>query len=135
MVRKRMRMRSGLACSMAAAGLLISLAAQAGDAPSAAEITAAVSDHTYQGSMSAANSGFAEYYAPDGTIRADGYSGKWRVEDGTMCFQYGDKPERCFGILLNGPSMEMLDGNGKDGAAKAPIASTATACAGNPNDF
>ena len=107
--------------------LFVPLAAQAGEAPSAAEISAAVSDHTYQGSMSVANSGFAEYYAPDGSIRADGYSGKWRVEDGKMCFQYGDKPERCFGVMLNGPSMEMykdgmIDGNGM-------------LIAGNPNNF
>lgn len=89
----------------------------AGDPPGADEIKAAVSDHTYQGSMSAAGSGFAEYYAADGSIKADGYSGKWRVEDGTMCFQYGENPERCFGIELQGPSMVMLkdgeiDGNG-----------------------
>lgn len=86
-------------------------------APTAAELTEAVSDHTYQGSMSTAGSTFAEYYAADGTIRADGYSGTWRVEDGTMCFQYGDNPEKCFGITLHGPSMEMwkdgvIDGNG-----------------------
>ncbi|MGI9450477.1 MAG: hypothetical protein ACR2QH_07565 [Geminicoccaceae bacterium] len=89
----------------------------ADDAPTADEVTAAVSDHTYQGSMSVAASGFAEYYAPDGSIRADGYSGKWRTEDGAMCFQYGDKPENCFEVRFNGPSMEMykdgaLDGNG-----------------------
>ncbi|MGI9508510.1 MAG: hypothetical protein ACR2QJ_04075 [Geminicoccaceae bacterium] len=87
------------------------------EAPTAADITAAVSDHTYQGSMNVADSGFAEYYAPDGTIRADGYSGTWRTEDGAMCFQYGDNPEKCFEVRLNGPSMEMykdgaLDGNG-----------------------
>ena len=34
-----------------------------------------------------------------------------------MCFQYGDKPESCFEVIFNGPSMEMykdgaLDGNG-----------------------
>lgn len=95
--------------------------------PSANEIASAVSDHTYQGSMSAAGSGFAEYYAADGTIRAKGYSGKWRAEDGKMCFQYGDKPERCFGILLNGPSMEML----KDGK----IDGNGMLLPGNPNNF
>ena len=89
----------------------------ADDAPSADDVKAAVSDHTYQGSMRAAGSGFAEYYAPDGTIKADGYSGTWRAENGAMCFQYGDKPERCFEVRFNGPSMEMykdseLDGNG-----------------------
>lgn len=97
------------------------------DAPSAKEVQANVSDHTYQGSMSVAGSGFAEYYASDGSIKADGYSGAWRAEDGAMCFQYGDKPERCFEVKFHGPSMEMykdgkLDGNGM-------------LIEGNPNNF
>ncbi|MGI9502175.1 MAG: hypothetical protein ACR2RE_03855 [Geminicoccaceae bacterium] len=99
----------------------------ADDAPSVDEVQANVSDHTYQGSMSIAGSGFAEYYAPDGSIKADGYAGVWRAEDGAMCFQYGDKPERCFEVRFNGPSMEMdkdgeLDGNGM-------------LVQGNPNNF
>ncbi|MGB3316494.1 MAG: hypothetical protein WBB85_19010 [Albidovulum sp.] len=100
-----------------AVAFMAPLAAMAADSPSADEITAAVSDHTYQGSMAGPDSGFAEYYAPDGAIRGDGYSGKWRVEDGLMCFQYGDKPENCWDVTLDGPSMVMLkdgkvDGNG-----------------------
>ena len=96
-------------------GLILPMQATAD--PTASELTAAVSDHTYQGSMSAGGSGFAEYYAADGSIVADGYSGKWRVEDGMMCFQYGDNDERCFAVTLDGPSMVMLkdgeiDGNG-----------------------
>ncbi len=106
-----------LALSVAAALALTPLQASAGDAPSAEEISTAVSGYTYQGSMSAPASGFAEYYAPDGSIRADGYSGQWRVEDGTMCFKYGEDPESCFGIELQGPSMVLfkegkIDGNG-----------------------
>jgi hypothetical protein len=113
------------------ASLLLSITAlmpaYANDAPSAEEVKASVSDHTYQGSMSTAGSGFAEYYAPDGSIIADGYSGAWRAEDGAMCFQYGDKPEGCFEVKFHGPSMEMykdgkLDGNGM-------------LIEGNPNDF
>jgi hypothetical protein len=107
--------------------LVAAVPAVAGDAPTSEEISAAVSDHSYQGSMSAGGSGFAEYYAPDGTIRADGYSGQWRTEDGAMCFQYGDDPERCFEVTLDGPSMVMhkdgeIDGNGM-------------LILGNPNDF
>jgi len=106
-----------LVAGIMAAALLMPAAAEAEEAPTAAEITAAVSGHTYQGSMSEGGSGFAEYYAPDGTIRGDGYSGEWRVEDGVMCFRYGDKPESCFEVAINGPSMVMykdgeIDGNG-----------------------
>lgn len=89
----------------------------ADDHPTASEIRDAVSNHTYQGSMSNPDSGFAEYYDPDGSIRGDGYSGKWRAEDGMMCFQYGEKSEQCFEVTINGPSMVMhkdgkIDGNG-----------------------
>jgi hypothetical protein len=111
--------------------LLLSITAPmqalADDAPSAEEVETNVSDHTYQGSMSVAGSGFAEYYAADGSIKANDYSGAWRAEDGAMCFQYGDKPESCFEVRFHGPSMEMykdgeLDGNGM-------------LIEGNPNDF
>ena len=100
-----------------AVALLAGSMAMAGSAPSAADIKAAVSDHTYQGSMATAGSGFSEFYAANGEIRGDGYSGKWRVEDGIMCFQYGADPESCWGIELQGPSMVLLkegqvDGNG-----------------------
>lgn len=97
--------------------LAIGSFALADTTPTAEELSMAVSDHTYQGSMSKPGSTFTEYYAPDGSIVADGYSGKWRTEQGKMCFQYGDGDERCFEVTLNGPSMVMLkegaiDGNG-----------------------
>lgn len=97
--------------------ILMPVTVSAGEEPKAAEISAAVSDHSYQGSMSKAGSVFSEYYAPDGTIRADGYAGKWRTIDGAMCFQYGDSAERCFAVSIDGPSMVMykegkIDGNG-----------------------
>jgi len=113
---------SGLAVgTMLAVGLSIAALAtqtatsQAGDMSSKDEIMAAVSDKTYQGSM--LKDAFVEYYDPDGTIRGEGYSGKWRVEEGTMCFQYGDGAERCFAVEVNGPAMTMykdgkVDGNG-----------------------
>ena len=99
-----------------ALAVLIGAPLQAADAPTAQEITDAVSDHTYQGSMSVGGSGFAEYYAADGSIRGVDYSGKWRTEDGVMCFNYGED-DRCFEVTLDGPSMVMLkdgkiDGNG-----------------------
>lgn len=116
-----------------AAGLLatmwiaLPLCAKADQALTGEEILAAVSDHSYQGSMSKPGSVFVEYYAPDGSIRAVAYSGQLRAEDGAMCFQYGDKPERCFGVTIEGPSMVMykdgqIDGNGM-------------LIPGNPNDF
>jgi len=85
------------------------------DTLSAQDISKAVSDRTYQGSMT--DNAFAEYYAPDGTIKGKGYSGKWRTEDDTMCFQYGDNEEKCWNVLINGPALTlvkegMVDGSG-----------------------
>ncbi len=113
----------------AAAALLVGAMgapALAGDPPSAQEISDAVSDHTYQGSMSGGGSGFSEYYAPDGSIRGVDYTGNWRTEDGIMCFNYGEG-DRCFGVTIDGPSMVMykdgkIDGNGM-------------LVPGNPNNF
>jgi hypothetical protein len=98
-----------------AAASAMPLVAEAAEMSTKAEITAAVSDKTYQGSM--LKDAFAEYYAPDGTIKGKNYSGKWRATDGTMCFQYGDKPEKCWDVRIEGPSMTMyrdgkVDGNG-----------------------
>lgn len=95
------------------------------DELSAAEIAEAVSDRTYQGSMTEAQ--FAEYYAADGTIRGDGYSGKWRTEDNTMCFQYGDKPENCWNVIINGPALTLV----KDGA----VDGSGMLVEGNPHNF
>lgn len=105
-----------LATATMTLALLVSNVVAAGSGPGADEIRRAVSDHTYQGSMSEGGSGFAEYYAPDGTIHGDGYEGNWRVEDGVMCFNYGSG-DRCFEVTLDGPSMVMykngkIDGNG-----------------------
>lgn len=81
---------------------------------SAEEIANAVSDHTYQGSMT--DNAFAEYYAPDGTIRGKNYTGKWRTEANKMCFQYGDKPENCWAVETRDSSMTMIKDGVVDGS-------------------
>ena len=87
----------------------------AGTNLTAEEIAKAVSDHTYQGSMT--KDAFVEYYSPDGSIRGKNYSGKWRTMNNAMCFQYGSKPETCWDVIIQDTSMTMLkdgvvDGNG-----------------------
>ena len=99
--------------------------ARAADGLSAEEIAAAVSDRTYQGSMT--EDAFAEYYAADGSIRGKDYEGAWRTEDGTMCFTYGDGEETCWGVLLNGPAMTLL----KDGV----VDGSGMLVEGNPHGF
>jgi len=120
--------KTGLALSAGVLLVAVSvapIAAKAAEMSSKAEIMAAVSDKTYQGSM--LKDAFAEYYAPDGTIKGKDYSGKWRVTDGTMCFQYGDTPERCWDVRVEGPSMTMY----RDGE----VHGNGMLVDGNPNKF
>lgn len=103
--------------AFAAAGLLLGASmASASKQITAEEISKAVSDHSYQGSMSSPNSGFNEYYAPDGTIHGEDYEGKWTTKDGEMCFAYGEEPN-CYAVSIDGPSMTLrqdgvIKGNG-----------------------
>ena len=78
------------------------------------EIAVAVGDKTYQGSMTA--DAFAEYYAEDGTIRGNGYTGRWRSTDDMLCFSYGDDSETCWGVIINGPAMTLLKDGKPDGS-------------------
>lgn len=97
-----------------AALMVISTTANAGDLATNSEITAAVVDKTYQGSMT--KNSFAEYYASDGSIKGKDYAGKWRVTNNTMCFTYGDKPEVCWGLEINGPAVTLYKDGKVDGA-------------------
>jgi hypothetical protein len=102
--------------ALAAVALMVSGFAGANSTPSAEAIADAVSDHSYQGSMSEANSGFNEYHAPNGTIHGDGYKGQWTTKNGEMCFAYGEEPT-CYGVTIEGPSMVLrqdgtIKGNG-----------------------
>ncbi|MBL3824054.1 MULTISPECIES: hypothetical protein [unclassified Marinobacter] len=102
--------------AFALAALLGSGAASASEKLSADEISQAVSDHSYQGSMLEPNSGFNEYYAADGTIHGVDYKGEWTTKEGEMCFAYGQEPT-CYSVSINGPSMVLrqdgvIKGNG-----------------------
>lgn len=107
------RIRSTLSVVFATAVLLAPGLASAESKISAKSISAAVSDHSYQGSMSSPNSGFNEYYAPDGTIYGQGYEGEWTAQEGEMCFAYGDEPA-CYEVSIDGPSMVLR----QDGSIK-----------------
>lgn len=109
-----------LACVMLLAPTLATA-----QALTAESISEAVSNRTYQGSMTA--DAFAEFYAEDGTIKGDGYTGKWRAEEDTMCFQYGENSEECWGVIINGPSMTLLKDGKVDGSGML--------IDGNPLDF
>ncbi len=103
----------------------VQLPASAAETAKQAAIVAAVSGKSLQGSM--LKDTFVEYYAPDGTIKGKGYSGKWRVSGDTMCFKYGDKPEGRWQLEINGPALTFYKDGKVDGAG--------ILVEGNPHNF
>jgi len=106
-------------------GLMLFVSSATADTLAAAAIAAAVSDRTYQGSMT--DNAFAEYYAADGSIRGKDYAGKWRTEDDTMCFQYGDSEEKCWRVIINGAALTLVKDGQVDGSGML--------VEGNPHQF
>lgn len=90
-----------------------------------AEITAAISGNTVQGSMTDSGA-YTEFYAADGAIKGKGYSGVWTVEGDAMCFDYGEGKD-CWGVRIDGEAVAWVK-DGKDGGTGAIVA-------GNPNNF
>jgi hypothetical protein len=90
-----------------------------------AEITAAISGNTVQGSMTDSGA-YTEFYAADGAIKGQGYAGKWTVEGDAMCFDYGEGKD-CWGVRIDGEAVTWVK-DGTDGGK-------GTIVVGNPNNF
>lgn len=118
----RKTVRSAVALATA---LMWSAMTQAGEMARGETIAGAVGGKTFQGSM--LDDAFVEFYAADGTIKGANYSGKWRVTETSMCFQYGDKPETCWDLEINGPAVTLYKDGAVDGAG--------ILIDGNPNGF
>ena len=97
------------------------LAAATGD-----QIRAAIADSTVQGNMDASGP-YAEYYAPDGTIKGKDNTGQWSVEGDVMCFVYEGTPKMCWNVEISGDQVRWI----KDGASQG----TGTIVKGNANGF
>lgn len=108
-----------------AAALLLALPAFAQDLAKGDAIKSAISGKTVQGSMIASGA-YTEFYAEDGTIKGDGYTGTWSVKDDTMCFDYGEGAN-CWGVRLSGDQVTWIKDGAEDG--------TGTLIDGNPNNF
>ncbi len=122
-----MRGRSLLCClSAATAVVLAASTVQAADKLSGAQIRAAVSGNTVQGTMEGSGA-YAEFYQQDGMIKGDGYTGIWAIEGDAMCFQYGSDPKSCWEVEKDGDLIQWL----KDGKVEG----TGTVAPGNPNNF
>lgn len=116
-----------LSAAALALTLALPVAAQAQELATGAEITAAITGNTVQGSMTASGA-YTEFYAADGTIRGNGYIGLWTVEGDTMCFSYSENgaPD-CWNVRIEGEAVTWVQG-GVDGG-------TGTIVAGNPNNY
>lgn len=88
--------------------------ALAGGFASKSEIQNAMGDHTYQGGM--LTGAFSEFYAADGAIKGDGYSGTWRATDSGMCFAYGTDPENCWDLKIEDNVVTLYKDGAVDGA-------------------
>lgn len=110
--------------------LLATLAAAPAFAQSAltgADIKAAISGNTVQGSMSD-GAAYTEFYSSDGVIMGADYVGAWSVQGDSMCFAYdGVEGQTCFGVTLDGDQVTWLADGSKAGSG--------TIVAGNPNGF
>lgn len=96
------------------------------DAATADQIRAALSGNTVIGAM-AASGAYTEYYAPDGTIRAADYAGRWAINGNSMCFTYGDEAATCWAVQLQDDQVTWM----VNGAAEG----TGTILPGNPNSW
>ncbi len=97
--------------------LLLALPALAQSPAGEDAIRTALIGNTVTGNMLASGS-YAEFYAPDGSIRAEGYTGKWAIKGDRMCFDYGDAVETCFAVALSGASVVWLGDGGEEGAGQ-----------------
>ena len=97
--------------------LLMASPAMAQSPAGADTIRAALIGNTVTGNM-LASGGYAEFYAPDGSIRAEGYTGKWAIKGDRMCFDYADAVETCFAVALSGSRVIWLGDGGEEGAGQ-----------------
>lgn len=94
--------------------LLLSTPVQAADLATGDAIRAALAGNTVTGSMSASG-GYAEFYAADGSIHAADYTGKWAVKGDKMCFAYGQDPEVCWAVAIEGAKVTWMSEAGEEG--------------------
>lgn len=111
---------------VASLALMFALPAAAQDLANADAIKAAVSGNTVQGSMTASGS-YSEFYAVDGAIKGQNYTGTWTLDANKMCFTYGTDPSTCFGVRIAGDQITWVGVSGDEG--------TGTILPGNPNNW
>lgn len=110
----------------AALALVLAWPAFAADMATGDQIKAAIPGNTVQGKMNKTGD-YAELYNADGTIKGKDYSGKWSVKGDTMCFAYGNDPEMCWAVKIDGDKVTWMKDGQEDGSGQI--------LPGNPNNF
>lgn len=106
--------------------LLLATSASAQDLATGETIRAAISGNTVEGSM-IASGGYTEFYDPSGSIRGEGYTGRWSIQGDEMCFDYGAGPATCWSVRIAGASVTWIADGIEEG--------TGTVVQGNPRGF
>ena len=114
--------RYGLLPTLCFVAMAVPAVAQ--DRATGAQIEALLSGNTLQGCGEKIC--YAEYYEEDGTIRADGYVGKWKVDGNQGCMDYGEGFS-CWTVLID----ENANIWYKDGSVSA----AGLMVPGNPKDY
>jgi hypothetical protein len=111
--------------AMAVLSLLV-VPAIADDALTGDGLRALIVGNTVQGTMETSG-GYAEFYRPDGTIRAATYSGTWSIEGNSFCTQVGADPRECWQGAKAGDEIHWLKDGKLDGTGRVTP--------GNPNNY
>ena len=98
-----------------ALSLLVAMPALAQTPLGGDDLRSMIVGNTVEGSM-AATGPYAEFYAPDGSIRAADYAGRWSIKGGQMCFDYGDGPAGCWRAVLSGDQVVWIGPEGEEGS-------------------
>lgn len=93
---------------------------------SGAAISGAISGNTIKGTM-AASGNFEEFFASDGQIRSNGYSGTWQIDGQRLCLSYDGDPVSCWELIIDGSNVTWIGRYGEEGSG--------TILPGNPRGF
>ncbi len=96
------------------------------DLASAEQVRGAIIGNTVIGTM-AASGPYAEFFDPDGTIRAADYAGRWAIRGNKMCFDYDEGPSGCWAVAITGSTLVWVGSSGAEGSG--------TIRAGNPSGW
>ncbi len=112
-----------VACALSLSATSVALSA---DFATADQIKTAIIGNTDQGGM-LSGPGYSQHYLADGTIKGNGFVGKWSMKNDSLCFAYGGESSGCWEAKIDGPLIVWYKDKKIDGAA--------IMLKGNPNKY